>query len=82
MPRSTRRAELAKPALDLVQPGRICRCEMELDIGMLLKRVLDQIRFMRGEVVQDNVYIPIHGLRATTSSRNATNSGAVCRGAV
>ena len=31
--------------------------------GMLLKKALDQIRFMSGEVVQDNVYIPIRGLR-------------------
>ena len=42
--------------------------------GMLLKKALDQIRFMSGEVVQDNVYFALSGLDRDDFLQSATNS--------
>ena len=36
---------------------------MQIHIGMLLKEVLHQFRFVRGKVVQDDVHLAIGGLR-------------------
>jgi hypothetical protein len=54
--------ELAEPALHLIQPRRVSRREVQIHVGLLLKEVLHQFRFVRGKVVQDDVHLAIGGL--------------------
>ena len=47
--------QFAEPALHLIEPRRIRRREVELHIGMLLEEGLHEIRFVGGEIVQNDV---------------------------
>ena len=54
--------ELAEPSLDLIEPRRVGRGEVQIHIGMVLQEVLDEFRFVRGKVVQDDVHLALDGL--------------------
>ena len=47
--------DLGKPEFDLVQPRRIGRGEMELDVGMFFEKPLHLSGFVNGDIVQDDV---------------------------
>jgi hypothetical protein len=51
------------PALDLIQPRRVGRREVQIHIGMLLKEVPHKFHFLGGKVVQDDVHLAIDWLR-------------------
>ena len=47
--------DLGEPDLDLVKPGRVGGREVKPDSRMLLEELADRLRFMRGEIVEDDV---------------------------
>src|SRR6202049_359939 len=46
---------LAKPELDLVEPGGVGGCVMHRDMAMIRQEVFDQLRLMSREVVGDDM---------------------------
>lgn len=44
-----------EPSLNLIQPGRIGRCEVEMHVGMFVEKNLNLAGFVCREVVQDGV---------------------------
>jgi len=54
---------LCKPELDLVQPGRIGRRVVELNVGMSHQERPDLLRFVCGQVVDDDVDLATTRLR-------------------
>src|SRR5262245_61373857 len=73
---------LCKPELDLVQPRRIGRRVVELNVGMSHQERPDLLRLVRGKVVDDDVDLATPRLRVDNVLENPTNSSLVCRGAV
>src|SRR5262245_19435555 len=55
--------DFRKPQLDLVEPGRIGRREVELDGRVLQKKRSHRLRLMRREVVGDDVNLTALRLR-------------------
>ena len=53
-----------KPYLDLIEPGRTCRREMELHIGMGLEPIL--ILLVGVEIIEDDVKLPVRKGRGET----------------
>ncbi len=47
--------DLGEPDLDLVEPGGIGRGEVKLHARMLLEEIANRLRFMGGEVVEDDM---------------------------
>src|ERR1700688_82021 len=47
--------DLGEPDLDLVEPGRVRGREVKPDSRMLLEELADRLRFVRGEIVEDDV---------------------------
>src|SRR4029077_19971775 len=47
--------DFGKPGLDLVKPGRIRRGEVKLHAGMLLQEVANELSFVGGEIVEDDM---------------------------
>src|SRR6266478_7235153 len=47
--------DLAEPQFDLVEPGRVGRGEVQMDIGVALQEVADLVGLVRREVVCDHV---------------------------
>lgn len=47
--------DLCEPDLDLVEPGRVGGHEMKMDARMLLQKVAHRMRFVAGEIVEDDV---------------------------
>ena len=74
--------DLGKPELDLVEPGGIGRGEMKAHVGMLGEEPFDLFGLVRGEIVEHDVNLLAHPVRATKPSRKAMNSLLVCRAAV
>lgn len=51
-----------KPQLEVVEPGRIDRSEVELDVKMFFEKALPLSRFVNGDIVQDDVDFSVAGL--------------------
>lgn len=47
--------DLGEPDLDLIEPGRIRRCEVQLQARRAFEEAADLCRLVRGEVVEDDV---------------------------
>src|SRR3990170_8135464 len=47
--------DFGKPKLDLVQPGRVGRSEVQLHLGMFSEKLLDLLGLVRREIVQDHM---------------------------
>ena len=47
--------DAGKPDLDLVEPRRVGRREVELDVRVLVEEGFDLLRLVRRQIVQDNV---------------------------
>ena len=45
----------SEPVLDLIEPGRIGRGEVQVDVGMLGEEFTDALGLMGGEVIEDDV---------------------------
>ena len=58
----TSRSILAEPQLDLVEPGRIGRSEVQVDVSVLGEELLDLLRLVRRQVVGDHVDLLVPGL--------------------
>ena len=54
--------DFRKPELDLVEPRRVRRREMEMHVRMVQQEHADGLGLMRGEVVRDHMNLPIFGL--------------------
>jgi hypothetical protein len=65
-----------EPDFDLIEPGTISRGVMQRDLWMIGKEAIDDLGFVRLEVVGDEL---ARGCVATTSARKATNSALVWR---
>ena len=78
----------AEPRLDLIDPGRTFRCEMESDIRVLGKPRVDVLVIMRGQIVHNHMDILIlrvgpkdviqehHEFRGPSPIEAATDDGA------
>src|SRR5215204_4260362 len=55
--------DFREPELDLVEPGRVRRGEVQVDTRMGREKRLDLFRFMSGEIVHDHMDLPPTGLR-------------------
>ena len=49
--------QLCKPAFDLIEPGRRCRCEVNMPMRVARQPGLDLRRLVRGVVVHHEVYV-------------------------
>jgi hypothetical protein len=54
--------DFGEPDFDLVKPGRVCRCKVNADLGMIGQKVLDELGLMGGEIVSDDVDLASEGL--------------------
>jgi hypothetical protein len=54
--------DFGEPDFDLVKPGRVCRCKVNADLGMIGQKVLDELGLMSGEIVSDDVDLASEGL--------------------
>ena len=55
--------DLGKPELDLIQPGRIRRGEMQMQVRMVQKKRADRLGFVSGQVVGDDMNLSSLRLR-------------------
>src|SRR5205814_5905055 len=49
--------DLRKPKLDLVEPRRVCRCEVDPHVRMREQEGPDRLRFVRREIVRNDVNV-------------------------
>ena len=66
--------DFGEPEFDLVEPGRVGRGEVQVDLRMGLEELRDLLGFVGREIVGDDVDLPARGWLATSSARKATNS--------
>ena len=82
MPRAKQVAlDLGKPELDLIEPGRIRRREMQLHARMLQQETSCTAWVLcADEIVDNDVNLAPPRLRGDDVARNSTNAALVCRG--
>ncbi len=51
-----------EPQLDLVEPGRVGRGVVQMDVGMIVEKRGDALGFVRREIVADDMDLPAPGL--------------------
>lgn len=54
--------DLGNPQFDLVEPGRVSRGEMQMNVGVLYEERIDLLSLVRREVVRDHVDLLALGL--------------------
>src|SRR5512134_2540506 len=54
--------DLREPIFDLIEPRRVCRREMQSDVGMICEELIDTLGLMSRKVVEDDVDFFASGL--------------------
>src|SRR6202047_2683314 len=68
--------DLCKPKLDLVQPGRIRRGEMEMDVRMIEQKRPDRLGLVSRQVARNDVNLPPFRLRGDDVAEEVDKRGA------
>src|SRR5712691_1691594 len=68
--------ELAKPELDLVEPGRVSRSKMELHLPMALQKLRHRLGFVDREIVGDDVHLTSRRLMSQQIAQESDELGA------
>src|SRR3954447_22153608 len=68
--------DLCKPELDLIQPGRVGRSEMELDVRMIEEKRSDGLGLVGRQVIGDHMNLPPLRLRGDDLAEEFDKRGA------